>query len=180
MASNSQEQFLEKKFGKLTTTDLVSTNLVSTGFTSTNLVATGLSSSSISAFTVSPGFLSGSTPIQSAFTNLTAAANQTITATQLLSGTIIRGGNGGFVDNLPAAADVLARLNVLTNSQASVGMRFSCLYYNNGSVSATASTLATIGSGATLGGIASITTGSAKMLIGVIMNTAGNYFLQAL
>jgi hypothetical protein len=170
MASNSYEQFLEKQFGKLTTTDLVSTNLVSTG----------LSSSSISAFKVSPGFLGGSTTIQSEFTNLTAAANQTITATQLLSGTIIRGGTGGFADTLPAAADVLARLNVLTNSQASVGMRFSCLYFNHGSQSGTAATLSTVGSGATLGGVASITTGSSRMLTGVLMNTSGSYFLQVL
>ncbi len=167
MASNSQEQFLEKKFSKLTTTDLVSTDLVSTG----------LSSSSISAFKVSPGFLSGSTPIQSAFTNLTAAANQTITATQLLSGTIIRGGSGGYTDTLPKAEDVLARLNVLTNSQASVGMRFSCLYLNTG---ASGNTFSTVGSSSTLGGSASATANNAVLLQGVIMNTAGSYFLQVL
>ena len=142
--SNDLEQFLAKKAGKLTVGDL------SASFQSSNT----LLSTSV---------------------NITSATGVTITASQLLSGTIIRSGQSASqTDELPSAADLLAQLNIATNTQASVGMSFRVNILNSGAEILSLSG----GTNATLGGVASITGGTLKALNVVIANTAGSYFAQ--
>jgi hypothetical protein len=131
MASNSQEQFIEKKFGA-----------------------------------VSFGHLTQA-PLLSQSVNITSAAGATLSATQLLSGSILRSGAAGVSDVLPTGNDVLARLNVLTNSQASVGMSFSTTILNsNSGVLAFAAA-----AGSSTG--TSVTTGQVRRITGVITSISG-------
>jgi hypothetical protein len=132
MASNSQEQFIEKKFGALSFGHLTSA------------------------------------PVISQSVNITAAAGATLTATQLLSGTIIRSGAaGGITDELPTGNEVLARLNVLTNSQASVGMSFQVSVLNNNGGLLTFSP----SDGNSTGAL--VSTGQVRLLSGVITSISG-------
>lgn len=142
--SSDLEQFLVKKVGKLTVGDLVAP-------------------------------FESKEPLLSTSVNITSATGVTITASQLLSGTIIRSGQSASqTDELPSAADLLAQLNIATNTQASVGMSFRVNILNSG-----AEILAlSAGTNATLGGAASITNGTLRTLSAIIANTAGSYFIQ--
>jgi hypothetical protein len=142
--SNDLAQFLSSKVGRLEVGNLVSS-------------------------------LSSATPLRSSSVNITAATGVTISASQLLSGNIIRTGHAASqTDELPSAADLLAQINILTNTQASVGMNFRCNIANLG-----AEILALSGgANATLGGVASITGGNLRAFTVVLANTAGSYFMQ--
>ncbi len=135
MPSNSQEQFIEKKFGALSFGHLTSA------------------------------------PLLSKSVSISSGTDITISATQLLSGTIIRAGDSSTAtDTLPAASDVLARLNVLTNSQASVGMSFDCNIFNkNGGTL----TFSTVGSDSSNAGTNTMGTLVFRKLTGVVSSISG-------
>lgn len=142
--SNELQQFLSKKVGRLEVGNLVAP-------------------------------LSSSNPMLASSVNITSATGVTISASQLLSGTIIRSGQSASqTDELPSAADLLAQLNINTNTQASVGMSFQVNYLNSGAEIIALSG----GANATLGGVASVTNGTLKVLTAVLANTAGSYFIQ--
>lgn len=142
--SSDLEQFLVKKVGKLTVGDLAAP-------------------------------FESKEPLLSTSVNITSATGVTITASQLLSGTIIRSGQSASqTDELPSAADLLAQLNIATNTQASTGMSFRVNILNSGAEIIALSG----GTNATLGGAASITNGNLRSFSVVIANTAGSYFMQ--
>ena len=142
--SNELQQFLSKKVGRLEVGNLIAP-------------------------------LSSSNPMLASSVNITSATGVTISASQLLSGTIIRSGQSASqTDELPSAADLLAQLNINTNTQASVGMSFQVNYLNSGAEIIALSG----GANATLGGVASVTNGTLKVLTAVLANTAGSYFIQ--
>ena len=106
--------------------------------------------------------------------NITSATGVTISASQLLSGCIVRSGNGASqTDELPSAADLIAQLNILTNTQASVGMSATCQYLLVGSNPITISG----GTDSTIGGTTTFTTGTAtagaRQLIATLASLSG-------
>jgi hypothetical protein len=142
--SNELEQFLSKKVGTLQVGNLIAP-------------------------------LSSSNPMLASSVNITSATGVTISASQLLSGNIIRSGQSASqTDELPSAADLLAQININTNTQASVGMNFQTNYINLGAEIISLSG----GANATLGGLTSVTNGNLRALRAVLANTAGSYFIQ--
>ena len=116
--------------------------------------------------------------------NITSATQVTISALQFLSGCIVRSGNGTVTDELPSAADLIAQINILTNTQASVGMSANCNFLHLGSSPLTinAGTDSTLG-GATLFTNGSVT-GASRQLIATLASVSGTsgsvYYTQTL
>ena len=105
--------------------------------------------------------------------NITSATGVTISASQLLSGCIVRSGNGASqTDELPSAADLIAQLNILTNTQASVGMSATCQYLLVGNPITISG-----GTDSTIGGTTTFTTGTAtagaRQLIATLASLSG-------
>ena len=116
-------------------TNLTATNTVLTNLTATNIVSTNNTQNTIYAKKINVPWYSSNTHIfSSQLTNITSATGVTITAAQLLTMSIIRSGQTNTItDQLPTAAQIINEINVITNSQASAGMNFTTIFYNNGS-----------------------------------------------
>lgn len=147
MDSNSVERFLSKNFGKLKVNDF------------------------------SADFLSNNSLLSSCV-NITSETGITITTSELLSGNIIRSAQSttGSIDRLPNATDLLNRINIVTNTQASVGMSFNFNYVLQGDYPVALSQ----GTNSTLAGTSSITHGTFKTFSVVLTDiSSGSYIIQA-
>ncbi len=118
---------------------------------------------------------------------ITATSGVMLTASQLLSGSIVRSAvsTSPTVDGLPSAADLVHQLNIATNTKASAGMSFTCQYTLLGS--STNHNIVTAGSGVSAGG-ASLTftqgsaTGACKKItvtLATLSGTNGSFFVSA-
>ncbi len=118
----------------LTSTNLLSTNVTTTNLTATNIVSTNNTLNTIYAKKINVPWYSSNTHIfSSILTNISSATGVTITAAQLLTMSIVRSGQSNTVtDQLPTAAQLVNEINIVTNSQASAGMNFTTVFYNNG------------------------------------------------
>ena len=150
----SVTKFVTRKFGRLEVDDITGGSVSCTNVSAGSIIAPALTGSSIACSTLTGG-LNTYAPILKGV-NVTAATGQTFTASQLLSGSIVRTGFTGGSEYLPTGAALLSQLNILTNSQASVGLSFDFnLSYPvamNALAVLTASTNVTVGGAASFSG----------------------------
>ena len=115
-----------------TLTNIVSTNITNTSLRSTNNTLTNIVSTSITSGNINVPWFSNPTEIHtSSLTTITSATAVTISASQMLSGSIIRIGQGNNVtDYFDSPTNLIDQINIVTNTQASAGMSFYIRIYN--------------------------------------------------
>ena len=112
------------------------TNLISTNNTLTNVVSLyNKTANSITSGSLNNPWYSGNIHLKNSFiTNITDSNGVTISAFQLLSSSFIRSNQQNTVtDELPSPTDLINYINIITNTQASVGMNFQTIFVNTGS-----------------------------------------------
>ena len=180
----SVTKFVTRKFGRLEVDDITGGSVSCTSVSAGSIRAPAFTGSTVACSTFTGG-LNTNVPIVKG-ASITSATGVTITASQLLSGCIIRTGNDDAItDRLPSAENLIAQINVLTNTQASVGMSFDAVYFLNAASATSNSTLAA-GTGATLGGLATFTSGGhtigsrvLKVVIASMVGSTGGTYLAS-
>ena len=168
----SVTKFVTRKFGRLEVDDITGGSV-----SCTNVSVGSVIGSTVACSTLTGGLSTYSPIVKGAI--ITAASATTISATQLLSGSIIRTGVTSGTEYFPTAADLIARINILTNTQASAGMCFECVYLLNTAV--TTHCVLGAGTDSTIGAIASATGGSPKLItciLASVSGTTGSYLIR--